>query len=111
MDEKKNTYDEYHKKYYNDNKENLNKQRIENTKKTILNKVHKCEECDRGFQSKKALQRHLKIKKHNPERYVHYECPFIGCTFETKYKSSYTRHYNRKKHEEDRRIADDVRVE
>ena len=86
------------KKYYEKNKKTI----VDNSRKyrlkSLKDKKFFCEPCKKAFYDKTSLKSHLKIKKHNPSRYVKYICPFNDCNHITKSKTAHNNHLKIKKH-------------
>lgn len=86
------------RKYYSNNKENIRDYAKKRRRIVLKAGDHKCDECNKAFYDKTSLNAHLKIKKHNKERYVHYKCPFEWCGYETHVKARFERHKSTRKH-------------
>ena len=74
------------------NYERTKAQRIKN----IAQKKFYCEPCSRAFKDSFDLKNHMGGMKHNPEKYVKYECSH--CNYTTRFKPVYTKHLTSKRH-------------
>lgn len=68
------------------------------TKRTrdIEAKKYHCQNCNLSFRDSTRLNRHFSSYRHNPNRYVKYDCDI--CDYHTTKKNEYSRHLQTKKH-------------
>lgn len=64
--------------------------------KAIDEKKYYCEECEIVYRDVIQLTNHINGMKHNPERYITYDCD--KCKFYTKNKYDFNRHCLSRKH-------------
>jgi RNase P subunit RPR2 len=62
----------------------------------ISTKKYYCGQCDKVFKDSHDLKNHLGGMKHQPHRYVAYNC--LCCNYQTKYKPAFTKHLKTNKH-------------
>lgn len=86
------------RKYYANNKVAIREYAKRKRREVLLNRTHHCDSCNKSFYDKTSLNSHLRTKKHNPELYVNYKCPFSWCNYQTRVKSRFTKHMNTRKH-------------
>ena len=84
--------------YYNNNKSKIMDRSKKSKQRNREEKKFFCEPCQKAFSDKTILTNHLKIKKHNPSRYVKYVCEFDWCSYETTIKTRFTKHMDSLKH-------------
>lgn len=93
------------RKYYWKNKIAIREYSKMKRREAITKKLFQCVPCDKVFYDKTSLNGHMKIKKHNPERYIKYVCPHNNCGYTTNAKTRYNGHLNIKRHRNDHQTS------